>query len=448
MPELQQERPRRRLDAVAITSLIMAAMVSLAMITYPPLTGAESAFGPFVDSAIAPVALALGYASLPLLAAWFAITILYVRRAGIARILVNALGWLILLGVSASLLDRWAAVPLRSFGRGGSLGAYLSFILADRFSPFVIGILLGGVTLFAFTLIAPRLLRRLARGSVPVLRRLGQVAAFALKAITKIKLPKRAPREEPILLKLHEPGPQMQEAIPIHHTPHAASPGLRVLKIDDQATTETLPDVQMPINYELPPLSLLCDPDPHPVADKEALLRDRAALLEKTFHDFGLSVKVVGIHTGPVITQYEIALETGLRLNKVTTLSDDIALSLKVPAVRIVAPLPGRNTVGIEVPNEHRQSVRLKELIIGTQAKAAKFRLPVFIGKDVEGRALVYDLAAMPHLLIAGRTGTGKSVCLNAIILSLLYSRTPDECRLIMIDRRWSNSASTARSRT
>jgi DNA segregation ATPase FtsK/SpoIIIE, S-DNA-T family len=115
-------------------------------------------------------------------------------------------------------------------------------------------------------------------------------------------------------------------------------------------------------------------------------------------------------------------------------LSDDIALNLGVASVRIVAPLPNRTTVGLEVPNEHRQTVRLKELIQSTSAKTAKFKLPVFLGKDVEGRPLVYDMATMPHLLIAGRTGTGKSVCLNAIIQSFLLTRQPDECRLILID--------------
>ena len=135
-----------------------------------------------------------------------------------------------------------------------------------------------------------------------------------------------------------------------------------------------------------------------------------------------------------MVTQYEIALETGLRVNRVTALSEDLALNLKVPSVRIVAPLPGRNTVGIEVPNEHRAVVRLKELIAAAGGKVAKAKLPLLLGKDSEGRPLVYDLSDMPHLLIAGRTGTGKSVCLNSIILSLLLTRTPDECRLLMID--------------
>ncbi|MDB5305868.1 MAG: spoIIIE, partial [Gemmataceae bacterium] len=221
--------------------------------------------------------------------------------------------------------------------------------------------------------------------------------------------------------------------IPIHsHTdPTTSSSLLRAVPPpdDDEAGGE-------PPQYDLPPLTLLNDPEPFPVDDHEQKLRDVAVLLEKTFQDFGLNVKVVGIHTGPVITQYEVALETGLRLNKVTNLADDLALNLRVSSVRVVAPLPGRSTVGIEVPNAIRQTVRLKELVSALAAtpKVTKFKLPIFLGKDVEGRPLAYDLADMPHLLIAGRTGTGKSVCLNTIILSLLLTRTPEECRMILID--------------
>src|SRR5204862_5010158 len=112
----------------------------------------------------------------------------------------------------------------------------------------------------------------------------------------------------------------------------------------------------------------------------------------------------------------------------------DLALNLKVPSVRVVAPIPGKNTVGIEVPNEKRAIVRLKELITAGAVKANKSKLPLFLGKDTEGRPLIYDLAEMPHLLIAGRTGTGKSVCLNSIILSMLMTRRPDEVRMVMID--------------
>ncbi len=145
-------------------------------------------------------------------------------------------------------------------------------------------------------------------------------------------------------------------------------------------------------------------------------------------------MKVVEIETGPVIAQYEVELEAGLRLSKITGLADDLAIALRVPSVRIVAPIPGKNTVGIEVPNEERQLVRLREVIEEANGKAKKMRIPLFLGKDVAGNPLVVDLSTLPHLLIAGRTGTGKSVCLNAIISSILMTRRPDEVRMLMID--------------
>jgi DNA segregation ATPase FtsK/SpoIIIE, S-DNA-T family len=162
-------------------------------------------------------------------------------------------------------------------------------------------------------------------------------------------------------------------------------------------------------------------------------VRRKAKILENTFKDFGFNVRVVEIETGPVIAQYEIELEAGLRLSKITSLSDDLAIALRVPSVRIVAPIPGKNTVGIEVPNEVRQIVRLREVIEEQGAKGKKPR-SLFLGKDVSGNALTADLATLPHLLIAGRTGTGKSVCLNAIIASILMTRRPDEVRMLMID--------------
>ncbi len=145
-------------------------------------------------------------------------------------------------------------------------------------------------------------------------------------------------------------------------------------------------------------------------------------------------MRVVQIDTGPVITQFEIELEAGLRVSKVAGLSNDLAIALAVPSVRIVAPIPGKTTVGIEVPNERRGMVRLGEVIAGSTSRMSQLRIPLFLGKDVKGMPLAFDLADMPHLLIAGRTGTGKSVCLNAMILSILMTKRPDEVKLILID--------------
>ena len=187
-------------------------------------------------------------------------------------------------------------------------------------------------------------------------------------------------------------------------------------------------------DYELPPLDLLLEPENVCYEEHEKEVRRKARILEKTFKNFGFNVKVVEIETGPVIAQYEVQLEAGLRLAKITNLADDLAIALRVPSVRIVAPIPGKNTVGIEVPNENRQLVRLREVIEESNGHARRMKIPIYLGKDVSGNPLVVDLTTLPHLLIAGRTGTGKSVCLNSIILSMLMSRGPDEVRMLMID--------------
>ncbi len=186
--------------------------------------------------------------------------------------------------------------------------------------------------------------------------------------------------------------------------------------------------------YELPSLELLEPGEEFSFDEHEREVRRRAKLLEKTFTSFGFNVKVVEIQTGPVVAQFEVELEAGLRLAKITSLSDDLAIALRVPSVRIVAPIPGKNTVGIEVPNTHRQMVRMREVIEEANGRAEKMRIPIYLGKDVSGNPMLADLSTLPHLLIAGRTGTGKSVCLNSIIVSMLMTRRPDEVRMLMID--------------
>ena len=187
-------------------------------------------------------------------------------------------------------------------------------------------------------------------------------------------------------------------------------------------------------DYRLPSIDLLEQSDDICYEEQLHEVRRKAHVLEETFRDFGFNIRVVEIETGPVIAQYEIELEAGLRLSKITGLADDLAIALRVPSVRIVAPIPGKNTVGIEVPNETRQPVRLRDVIEESDTRSAKMNIPVFLGKDVSGNPMVVDLAKMPHLLIAGRTGTGKSVCLNAIITSVLMCCRPDEVRMLMID--------------
>ncbi|MCH7990692.1 MAG: DUF87 domain-containing protein, partial [Planctomycetes bacterium] len=187
-------------------------------------------------------------------------------------------------------------------------------------------------------------------------------------------------------------------------------------------------------NFDLPNLDLLKASEEFPYELLANNAQKAAITLEKTFKEFGYNVRVTEIDTGPVITQFELELESGLRLSKISALADDLAIALRVPAVRVVAPIPGKNTIGVEVPNEKQVIVRLKELIESCPEEIEKSNLPIFLGKDVSGHPLVIDLTKMPHLLIAGRTGTGKSVCLNTLILSLLMTRSPDDVKMLLID--------------
>ena len=187
-------------------------------------------------------------------------------------------------------------------------------------------------------------------------------------------------------------------------------------------------------DYQVPSIKLLKHAEATPFEEQEREALIKAEILEKTCQQFGFKVRVIEIETGPVISMYEIDLEPGLRLQKVVALADDLAIAMRVPSVRIVAPIPGKNSVGVEVPNETRQMVRMRGVMEQCEAQIKKMHIPLFLGSDAVGAPMVADLAKLPHLLIAGRTGTGKSVCLNAIIASILMTRRPDEVRMLMID--------------
>jgi S-DNA-T family DNA segregation ATPase FtsK/SpoIIIE len=187
-------------------------------------------------------------------------------------------------------------------------------------------------------------------------------------------------------------------------------------------------------DYILPPLTLLRDPEPHYSSAQEGVVREKAAVLERTLAEFRIEVRVVEIDTGPVITMFELELSAGTKVSQIASLSNDIARALKAPAVRVVAPLPGKNTIGIEVPNLDKEKVRLKELIMLGGIKPTKMALPLFVGKNASGDALIVDIASMPHLLVAGTTGSGKSVAINTLVMSVLMTQRPDHVKLILVD--------------
>jgi S-DNA-T family DNA segregation ATPase FtsK/SpoIIIE len=187
-------------------------------------------------------------------------------------------------------------------------------------------------------------------------------------------------------------------------------------------------------DYKLPPLTLLDDPTGNYAKVQEEMVRDKAKVLQQTLDDFKVNATVINAEPGPAITMYELELAPGIKVSQINGLANDIARSMAVPIVRVVAPIPGRDTIGIEVPNSEREIVRIKDLINRAGSLPGKMRIPIFLGKDSSGSALVADLAAMPHGLIAGTTGSGKSVCINTIITSIMLTRRPDEVKLVLID--------------
>ncbi|TYO97507.1 DNA translocase FtsK [Geothermobacter ehrlichii] len=186
--------------------------------------------------------------------------------------------------------------------------------------------------------------------------------------------------------------------------------------------------------YHFPSLNLLDhDGDEAPSVDRETLMMN-ARLLEKKLRDFGVEGEVSEVKPGPVVTMYEFAPAPGVKVNKIAGLADDLAMALQALSIRIVAPIPGRGVVGIEIPNKERETVYLKEIFQSPEFQKSSGRLPLALGKDIFGHTVVSDLAKMPHLLVAGSTGSGKSVSINTMILSLLYRSSPTDVRLIMVD--------------
>jgi S-DNA-T family DNA segregation ATPase FtsK/SpoIIIE len=186
--------------------------------------------------------------------------------------------------------------------------------------------------------------------------------------------------------------------------------------------------------FRLPPIDLLEDSKAEVKPVDHESLQMRSKLLEKKLSDFDVSGKVVAVTPGPVVTMYEYEPAPGVKINKVVSLADDLAMALRATSIRIVAPIPGKSVIGIEVANVDREPVRFEDIIASEAFERSKSKLTLALGKDIMGNPVMTDLAKMPHLLIAGATGSGKSVALNAMVCSLLYKATPDETKLLLID--------------
>ena len=212
-------------------------------------------------------------------------------------------------------------------------------------------------------------------------------------------------------------------AVPVHHN-----------ELLDQHISDDGRALRTESTFELPRLSLLDEVPEQRAIFNEDELRELAVTLEEKLASFGVRGTVVGVRPGPVVTIFEFTPDPGIKVSKIAGLSDDLAMALKALRVRIVAPIPGRGVVGIEIPSKRRLTVYLREVLANPEFRDTKAALPCILGKDVEGKPVITDLARMPHLLIGGTTGSGKSVGVNGMLMSLLFTRSPDELRLLLVD--------------
>jgi S-DNA-T family DNA segregation ATPase FtsK/SpoIIIE len=232
------------------------------------------------------------------------------------------------------------------------------------------------------------------------------------------------PEPEPEEVAEPEPAPELE--VVMHGAPSD--------DLDDGFEPDWDPDSRVGGEFRLPPPDILSRIEFAEAGDDESEIRERGQLLQRTLSEFKVSAHVVRVSRGPVITMYELSLAPGTKVSKVETLADDLAIALRAPNVRIVSPLPGRNTIGIEVPNAAREMVSVRDLMDDMRRTYEKLEIPLFLGRDTAGHPLILDLAACPHLLVAGATGSGKSVAINSMIASVLMTRRPDEVQLLLID--------------
>lgn len=241
-------------------------------------------------------------------------------------------------------------------------------------------------------------------------------------------------RERKVRLSRIEPKAEPDRIEPTIIMP-SERPQIKILRPQVPGTTKAKPRIStIAGDYKLPSLDLLNSPSP---VSQRKLMDDLGAnskILEDTLQDFGIEAKVREVERGPIVTVYEIQPAPGIKITRITALADDIALVMKAPSVRIVAPIPGKSVVGIEVPNSASTLVYLREVLESKEFKEMPSKLTLALGKDVSGNPLVGDLGEFPHLLIAGTTGSGKTVCVNSLVMSLLFNAAPDELKMLMVD--------------
>ncbi|MCM8780934.1 MAG: DNA translocase FtsK [Candidatus Omnitrophica bacterium] len=354
--------------------------------------------------------------------------------------LVKILGVFILMISLSSLLGLFFQKGAVAFSRGGFLGFVVSNLFITYFGRLGSYILFITLGLLSFALVTEVLISTFTLRVVDKIKFFFSplLNLFRFKSKTKIMARPSYLEDK----EVREVKPKFSESKLLTVSSKETSSSVQKPKIQikikpqgPSANGVKLKPKEIRIgDYHLPSPDLLDSPPPFEARQIKEDLEANARILEETLEDFGISVKVTDIERGPVITRYELEPAPGVKLNRIVALSDDIALAMKAQSVRIVAPIPGKGRVGVEVPNTQSSFVFLKEVLMSKEFQDSKSKLTLALGKDIAGHPVVTDLGDMPHLLIAGTTGSGKTVCVNCIILSLLFRATPQEVKLLMID--------------
>jgi len=350
------------------------------------------------------------------------------RIFGILVLLLATSGFVGLLNTSNQAL---------AFSFGGFLGYIFSNFFAAYFGRLGAFILFSTLIILSFALVTEILISTLFLNIHRWLKKLFSSLMWRFqkkgKRLTIIKaeaVKEKKPTIENIAIK-----ESVVSQTPPKPMDGPAKPKIQIIAKTKEKDTSAIKPKDIKVgDYRLPSIDLLDSPPPFEARQIKEDLTNNARILEETLDDFGISVKVTDIERGPVITRYELEPAPGVKLNRIVALSDDIALAMKSPSVRIVAPIPGKARVGVEVPNTQGSLVYLKEVLASKEFLDSESPLTLALGKDIAGYSVVARLDDMPHLLIAGTTGSGKTVCVNSLIVSLLVRNSPFDLKLIMVD--------------
>jgi S-DNA-T family DNA segregation ATPase FtsK/SpoIIIE len=342
---------------------------------------------------------------------------------------LRALGFVLTLGAGTGLASlHFASVSQLPLNAGGILGDVVGQWLVGMFNflggtLLLLALFLAGVTLFT-SLSWIKLMDNIGRLTLEFFAWIGYQFSRAREAMESRRV--RQEREESVKEVTSKKAKKKKPKI---------EPVVSVIEESDRVEKERQVPLFEPEDSEyLPSLALLDEAEAPKNQVAHAALEAISRQVELKLADFGIEVEVVAVHPGPVVTRFELEPAPGVKVSQISNLAKDLARSLSAISVRVVEVIPGKTTVGLEIPNEIREIVRLSEVIKSKQFDKAKSNLTIALGKDISGQPMVADLAKMPHLLVAGTTGSGKSVGLNAMVISMLYNATPDDVRLIMID--------------